>query len=92
MNFTLTISDSQKDRFITALAYANGYLDNITTVDPKDNSRVISIPNPVSKSQYVKDWLICNLKSIVAAYESKQAVDLAKQNSINDVATNLTIS
>lgn len=63
-NITLTIPDSQVQSVLNAVCVALGYKDTV----PDTNSKVVpvpQIPNPVTKAQFVKSYLVAHVRTLV---------------------------
>lgn len=77
----LTVNDTQLARLADAVARRQGYRDAIQ--DPLDPTK--TIPNPETRAQFVRRWLINMLKNEVVLDELqlriKQAQDDAVANS-----------
>ena len=84
---SVTIPDAVVSRVVDAVAYGNGYNDFI--IDPANP--VNQIPNPMTKAQFAKNILKDWIKANVITYEAAKAADIARQNAIDDVNSDVTI-
>lgn len=79
----LTVNDTQLARLADAVARRQGYRDTIQ--DPLDPTK--TIPNPETKAQFVRRWLINMLKNEVVLDELQQRTKQAQ----SDAAANTPI-
>lgn len=78
---TLTIPNAAATRIVEAISVRYGYQ---ATID--------GAPNPQTKADFTKAWLITQLKSAVKEHEQNTAAALAATNAANDVDNNISIT
>lgn len=78
---TLTIQNTVVNRVLDAICNANGYR---TTIN--------GLPNPQTKSEFVKVFIATFLKSQVKEYESTIAANTASASAETDVENNINIT
>ena len=72
----LTINDAQLTRLAEAVARRQGYRETIQdSVDPTK-----TIPNPETKAQFVRRWVITMLKNEVVLDELQQRIKQAQDD------------
>lgn len=78
---SFTIPNAQVARITEAISVRYGYQ---ATID--------GMPNPQSKQEFTKAWLITQLKNAVKEHESATAVATAAANASLDVDNNINIT
>ncbi len=74
----LTVNDAQLTRLAEAVARRQGYRDTIQdSVDPTK-----TIPNPETKAQFVRRWVINMLKNEVVLDELQQRIKQAQDDAV----------
>ncbi len=74
----LTVNDPQLARLADAVARRQGYRDTIQdSVDPTK-----TIPNPETKAQFVRRWVINMLKNEVVLDELQQRIKQAQDDAV----------
>ncbi len=74
----LTVNDVQLARLADAVARRQGYRDTIQ--DPLDATK--TIPNPETKAQFVRRWLINMLRNEVVLDELQQRIKQAQDDAV----------
>jgi len=74
----LTVNDAQLTRLAEAVARRQGYRDTIQdSVDPTK-----TIPNPETKAQFVRRWVITMLKNEMVLDELQQRIKQAQDDAV----------
>ena len=74
----LTVNDAQLTRLAEAVARRQGYRETIQdSVDPTK-----TIPNPETKAQFVRRWVITMLKNEVVLDELQQRIKQAQDDAV----------
>ncbi len=74
----LTVNDAQLARLAEAVARRQGYRDTIQdSVDPTK-----TIPNPETKAQFVRRWVVTMLKNEVVLDELQQRIKQAQDDAV----------
>ena len=74
----LTVNDTQLARLAEAVARRQGYREVIQ--DPVDSTK--TIPNPETKAQFIRRWLINMLKNEVGLDELQQRIKQAQDDAV----------
>ncbi len=74
----LTVNDAQLARLSEAVARRQGYRETIQ--DPVDPTK--TIPNPETKAQFIRRWLINMLKNEVGLDELQQRIKQAQDDAV----------
>ena len=83
---TINIPNAVLQRTLDAVCYKNGYQDEI--LDENENP----MPNPQSKAEFAKAWVVSVVKHQVKIYESEQAAKTARQAQEDAVAAEIDIT
>jgi len=76
----LTVNDAQLTRLAEAVARRQGYRDTIQdSVDPTK-----TIPNPETKAQFIRRWVINMLKNEVVLDELQQRFKQAQDDAVTN--------
>lgn len=78
LNLTVTIPDDKVADVIDGLARQNSWTDLI------EDGEGELVPNPVTKGQHVKDWILDVVKSSWKAYKDAEAKRMALENQPED--------
>lgn len=78
---SFTIPNAQASRVVDAIATRYGY-----------QSTINDLPNPQTKQEFTKQWLITQLRNAVREHESATAAALAANNAALDVDNNISIT
>ena len=79
----LTVNDAQLTRLAEAVARRQGYRETIQdSVDPTK-----TIPNPETKAQFVRRWVITMLKNEVVLDELQQRIKQAQDDAVANAPT-----
>lgn len=78
LNFSLTVPDEKEAAIISALAYQNGYKDQVFD----KNDELVS--NPVTKELHVKNWILSVVRQSYKNYNNSLALKTAIDNQTND--------
>ena len=78
LNLTVTVPDAKVPAVLDALAYQNGYTDEI------ENEEGEMIPNPVEKPVYIKSWILDVVRASYKAYNDALAKAAALVNQDED--------
>ena len=74
----LTVNDAQLTRLAEAVARRQGYRETIQdSVDPTK-----TIPNPETKAQFVRRWVVTMLKNEVVLDELQQRIKQAQDDAV----------
>ena len=74
----LTVNDAQLARLAEAVARRQGYRETIQdSVDPTK-----TIPNPETKAQFIRRWMITMLKNEVVLDELQQRIKQAQNDAV----------
>ncbi len=68
LNLTVTVPDEKVNSVIDALAYQNGYEDEVWDEEAEE-----MVLNPVTKAQYIKGWILHVVQSSYKAYNDALA-------------------
>ena len=74
----LTVNDAQLTRLGEAVARRQGYRETIQ--DPVDPTK--TIPNPETKAQFIRRWVINMLKNEVVLDELQQRIKQAQDDAV----------
>jgi len=74
----LTVNDTQMARLAEAVARRQGYRETIQ--DPLDATK--TIPNPETKAQFIRRWVINMLKNEVVLDELQQRIKQAQDDAV----------
>ncbi len=74
----LTVNDAQLTRLAEAVARRQGYRETIQ--DPVDSAK--TVPNPETKAQFIRRWLINMLKNEVGLDELQQRIKQAQDDAV----------
>ncbi len=79
---TLTIPNAVASRITDAISAKYGYSATLMN----------GTPNPQTKADFTKAWLITQLKNAVKEHEQNTAAAVASTNAANDVDNNISIT
>lgn len=78
LSLNITIPDEKEVAAIDALAYQNGYQDQV-----EDEGGEL-IPNPITKIQHIKAWILNVVRASYKTYNDRVAMNIASDNQTED--------
>ena len=78
LNLSITVPDEKESDVLDALAYQNGYADQIQD----ENGDMVD--NPTTKQQHIKAWILNVVRRSYKKYKDDQALSTALDNQTED--------
>lgn len=91
---TLTIDNARVGRVVDAVCANNGYQETVPNPDPTWDGvlKPQYVPNPQSKAQFAKAWLVRTVMDQVKTHEASKAAATAEAAAIAVVNAEITIT